>query len=573
MIDVVDLAAFSRNPFFLSDAKGEWVRETLAGLDRAERVGQLLVLQSYLPTKRHLDRLLAVAPGGVFLGMGVLGFRGRQRKAVAHLQARARVPLLIAGDLEFGGFGGALNATCFATQLAVGATGDACHAERLGTVTGREGRAMGFNWTFSPVVDVTLNHQNPIVNVRAFGDRHDLVREMACAYVRAVQEHGLAATAKHWPGDGVDDRDQHLVTTCNGLPWEEWRASFGEVYRAVIAAGVKTVMSGHISLPAYHAAHAAQATNAAHGAAAPATLVDFPEAYLPATLSRALNVDLLRGELGFNGVVVSDATRMGGLVSHGARDTLLPRLIAAGCDVQLFATDPAREHAVLLRAVETGVISPARLEEAVARVLALKASLDLPGRRAAGTLVPPKAGLKAVATPEHKRWSRECARAGITLVKDTASTLPLTPARYRRLGLVRAGDFRVFSRKLPKLLKRRGFRVKQFKRVATLRRKVSKLDAALVVACEPGYMGKDRVRLDWKAIGGIHEVAARVPVVFASTANPFHLYEVPRLPTLVNAYCPHPRFLETLVGLLVGDHPWRGTSPVDPFCGLPDARS
>ncbi|RZM11506.1 MAG: glycoside hydrolase family 3 protein, partial [Pedobacter sp.] len=162
---------------------------------------------------------------------------------------------------------------------------------------------------------------------------------------------------------GYDDRDQHLVTTVNPLSMAEWERSFGRLYRAAIEAGVLSVMSAHIALPAFVRALDPQAG---------------PEVFRPASLSRHLNIDLLRRELGFNGLIVSDATGMAGLNDWGPRDQVLPELIISGCDVILFSNDPNGDLMRLVKAVADGRLSQERVDEAVTRVLALKAALGLP---------------------------------------------------------------------------------------------------------------------------------------------------------------------------------------------------
>src|SRR5690606_4024428 len=176
------------------------------------------------------------------------------------------------------------------------------------------------------------------------------------------QANGVAATVKHWPGEGYDDRDQHLVTTVNPLSMAEWEQSFGRLYRKAIETGVMSVMSAHIALPAF-----IRAIDPEAGA----------EAFRPASLSRLLNEDLLRRELGFNGLIVSDATPMAGLGDWGPRDMVLPELVIAGCDVILFSDDPNGDLMRLVKAVADGRLSQDRVDEAVTRVLALKAALGL----------------------------------------------------------------------------------------------------------------------------------------------------------------------------------------------------
>ncbi len=287
-------------------------------------------------------------------------------------------------------------------------------AHKFVTVIGTEGTALGFNWTYSPVVDINRNRGNPITNFRSFGDDHNLVLKMAKAQIKGIQESGMAATAKHWPGDGMDDRNQHYVTSHNTLDMEEWEATFGKVYRGVIDSGVLSIMSAHIYLPAYY------------------RKIDpggDPRNILPGSLSPELNFNLLRKELGFNGLIVSDATGMIGMTSHGKRQDLVPKVIASGNDMFLFG-GRTRDFRLMKEGVETGIITKSRLNDAVTRILALKARLNLPEKQAKGNLVPSKSALKNVGSQMHKQWAIENAEKSITLVKDTQNLLPITPQTH-----------------------------------------------------------------------------------------------------------------------------------------------
>lgn len=539
----------SEKPFSLSGPQLEWVETTFNALDIPEKVGQIICHQTYLPIKRDLNDILKYKPGAAFLGMGILAFKKRQQNAARHLQEKSEIPLLIAGDIEGGGFGAALNATRFSTQMGVGATNDEKYAYYMGKVAGTEGRILGFNWTFSPVVDINYNHRNPVTNVRAFSDDPEKVLRMSLAYVKGVQECGMAATAKHWPGDGMDDRDQHLVTSCNSMDFDEWKATYGKIYKVLIDAGVMSVMSAHIMLPSYTGD------------------------YLPGSYSSKLNQDLLRGELGFNGLIVSDATGMVGVTSQAERREMVPTMIERGCDVFLFTHGRAGDYQKMLEGVETGLLSKKRLDDAVRRVLGLKAALKLPELKEKGKLVPPKEKRDIVNGTEHKKWARECARHSITLVKDTQGLLPISPEKQKRVLLITSEDMMglpiaIFSKKFPKILKARGFNVTKYKKKVKISK--HKFDLVMYLIIEPGYMAKNCLRLNWKKLPSPHP--GHPPTIFISLANPYHLYEVPRVKTYINAYAPFKAIQEELVRMLVGEIPFKGVNPVDTFCDLPESR-
>ncbi|MBQ7974926.1 MAG: glycoside hydrolase family 3 protein, partial [Clostridia bacterium] len=163
----------------------------------------------------------------------------------------SKIPLLVAANLEAGGNGIVKEGTPFGKPMQVAATADVEFARRLGEVCGVEGSAVGANWSFAPIIDIDYNWRNPITNVRTFGSDVDTVRQMGAAYVKEIQKHGVAAAIKHFPGDGCDERDQHVSVSVNSLSCEEWDKSYGAVYSECIEAGAKTVMVGHILQPAY----------------------------------------------------------------------------------------------------------------------------------------------------------------------------------------------------------------------------------------------------------------------------------------------------------------------------------
>ncbi|MEZ4657272.1 MAG: glycoside hydrolase family 3 N-terminal domain-containing protein, partial [Caldilineaceae bacterium] len=291
--------------------------------------------------------------------MRVRGIAAQDYRALLQeTQKHSPIPLLVAANMESGaaelrGYG-----ADFPWPMAAGAANDETLMRVRGEAVAMEARHIGVNWVFHPVVDLNYNPNNPLTNVRAMGDQPELVSRLAVATIAALQANGVAATAKHFPGDGVDDRDQHLLTTINSLPFAQWQETFGRVWRAVIDAGVMCVMPGHISLPDYQGYR------------------DHPEAAPPATLSPKLLVELLRQELGFAGMVVSDNAGMIGIRIHTTPETQVVDCIAAGCDMYLDA-DPEHDFDRLLQGVRDGHLSEERVQQATRRVLEMKARLNL----------------------------------------------------------------------------------------------------------------------------------------------------------------------------------------------------
>ncbi len=318
-----------------------------------------------------------------------------------------------------------MDGTAYASQMEVAATDDESMAYRLGLVAGVEGRAVGCNWTFAPVIDLDYNHLNPITNTCTYGSDPERVLRMVRAYMRGIQECGLAVSIKHWPGDGVDGRDQHLVTSVNTFSVEQWDATYGKIYQGMIDAGAETVMAAYIMQPAY--------TRKFNPGIKDTDI-------MPASLSPELNLQLLREQMGFNGLVVTDATGMAGMTAAMPREKAVPAAIMAGSDIFLFNVNIRQDFEYMLKGLQTGALTMERLDEAVTIILAFKAALKLHEQKAAGTLVPDESALSILNCAEHRGWARECADKAVTLVNDTQALLPLTVEKHKRILLYVLGD-------------------------------------------------------------------------------------------------------------------------------------
>ena len=550
------------NPFFLTEAQCRRVREVLESLSTEEKTGQLMhVVSAGDDEEALLSRWRAIPFGGLTFRAE----RGRDvRRKADFLQRSAKVPMLVSANLESGGTGIATDGTEYATETEAAAAGDPAYAETLGEICGAEGAAAGVNLAFAPVVDILCNWRNPIIGTRTFGSDPDRVLAMASAYLRGIRRHRVAVSIKHFPGDGVDERDQHLTPSVNSLGCEEWEARFGKVYRGLIAQGAETVMVGHILQPAWSRRLRPGIRD---------------EEILPASLSRELVEGLLRGRLGFSGVVFTDSAVMTGLSCSLPRREIPAACINAGCDVFLFGRNEREDYENLLADVKSGVVSAARLDEAVTRVLALKASLGLlDGSR------PEAPPLETLGCRAHREAARRCADEAITLVKDTQGLLPLSPERHRRVWLHILGDEPTFRggmccrEMVLERLRAAGFQVTLFDRTnpreALTNEPVSELkkryDLILYVA-NTIFGGNDtvnRIRYVPLACGESPQYVRDIPTLFVSLGNPFHLADVPMIKTFVNCYQCSPAVLDSLMEKLLGRDGFRGVSPVDPFCGI-----
>lgn len=557
------------SPFFLDDDDIVWVEQTLSTLSTEEKIGQLFCVLFRELTPDELDEVNAILlPGGCMYRPAaagqVLAFSNRLKKEY-------KIPPLIAANLEKGGVGIVTEGTLMGCNMEMAATDDLVSAERLAEVCAREGTAVGANCAFAPVIDIDCNFRNPITNTRTFGAHPDRVAAMGSAYVKKVQAMGLAATVKHFPGDGHDERDHHLVTAVNGMECEEWLETYGMVYRRCIEAGALCCMMGHIMQPAWSRALNPGLTDGE---------------ILPASLSPELMQGLLRGKLGFNGLIITDASTMAGFSIAMSRRDAVPACIAAGADMLLFSRNLREDYEFMKAGVADGTITAARLDEAVTRILALKAALRLHHPQ------PPLAEAKmrqVVGCEQHRRWAGECADQAITLVKEQAGVLPITAARFPRVlfyPLEAAGGFSLYTvdpacEKFIARLRAEGFAIDVFTPADGMEGQappymdtVKRYDLIIYVANLTTKSNQTVVRIEWKQPMGADcgHYLNDVPTVFISLENPYHLIDFPRVKTYINCYSNNDEVIRALIEKLTGRSSFRGKSPVDPFCGKWDAR-
>ncbi len=563
-----------KNPFFLSDQEVEWVHATLASMTEEEKIAQLFCLITYTDDEQYLAHLAKdLKVGGVMTRTMSLA---EMINTVTGLQKYAKIPMLISANLEAGLNQACTTGTRVGCEMGIAATGDVKYAHELGRVIGEEASALGINWAFAPIIDIDFNFRNPITNTRTFGSDPDVVANFGKAYVEEVQKYGIAASIKHFPGDGVDERDQHLVASVNSLSAEDWEKTYGKAYKTSIDAGAKTVMVGHILQPAW-----SKKLNS--------SLKD--EEIMPGLIAPELLQGLLRGRLGFNGLIVTDSSTMAGMGTMMPREKAVPCTIASGCDMFLFTKNLEEDMQFMTQGVRDGVITQERLNEAVTRILALKASLHLPEKQKNGGLFPDRAAAeKIVGCAEHRRVSKEVAERSITLVKEEKGVLPITPQRYKRIlvykkegkaSAVSAGITEGAADNLIAKLKAKGFEITIFQPgggwegMATPVRDVyENYDLILYIANLATKSNQTIVRLEWAEPMGadVPVYMHSVPTVFVSLENPYHLLDVPRIKTFINTYGSTEEILDALVEKLSGASEFCGKSPVDAFCGKWDTR-
>lgn len=580
---MVDLKA---KPFCLDDGQIAWVEQMIAGMTQEEKFGQLFVILKAVPGVSEESVRAALAQSH----QGGLRWQGGGKEDVylqnTTYQKLSKIPLLIAANCDDGGCGAVPEGTFVATAAECGAGEGTANAYHLGLVAGREASAVGCNWMFNPVVDVYQNWRNTIVNTRSFGSDPDLVIANARAYIKGVKDANpnMACTLKHFPGDGVEELDQHLVMGVNNLSVEDWEASFGKVYRALIDEGAEAVMVGHIALPE-------MSRKLRPGIA--------DKDIKPATLAPELLTDLLRGELGFNGVVITDASHMVGMTATSKRCDAVPGAIIAGCDMFLFANDVEEDISFLKAAYDRGDLTEERLSDALHRVLGLKAKLRLYEE---SVRIPDKAALGCIGCAEHKAYAVQAADECVTLVKDTRGNLPIDPKTQKRVFLVYVGSTPTtkgykgdpVKQVVIEELERAGFEVDVCPNYHDLEVEngVSPMNFVKMLAHEPrsafigshdlalvflnvkGYAQENEVRVRWSCNHSceLPWYNEEVPTVGVSLNYTNHLIDVPQLHTFVNAYAPTREAIRAAISKLTGQSAFTGRADESVFCGRWDTR-
>ena len=559
---MVDLKA---KPFHLNDEQIKWVEDTISDMTLDEKVGQLFVCMNAIRDEKYItDMCEKYHVGGIRWQGGTTEEIYEQNRMY---QEKSKIPVLIAANCEAGGNGALLAGTYVASGAACGASTTNETVKNMAAVGAIEAKAVGCNWTFAPICDIVSNPKNTIVNTRAFGDDPDLVLERSLAYMEEMNRRGVLCAAKHFPGDGSEERDQHLVLGCNDLSVEEWDASFGKVYKGLIDAGLQSIMVGHICQPAYSRKLRPGIED---------------KDIMPGTMAPELLQDLLRGQLGFNGLLITDASHMAGLTASASRKDAMPGVIAAGCDMILFMNDPAEDMQYVKDALESGLITAERLDDALHRILGMKALAGLNHLQ-----FPSKEGLAVVGAKEHHELAAKAADASITLVKDTQRLLPIRPEEKKNclLYFIQSTpvgkDYKTdpAKEKLIKELTDAGFNVTAPKDFYELELEESsfmnrvkmmtlepmevmkkKYDFVLVAINMNGYAQTNNVRVNY-SIGHSNEIPwyiHEIPTVCVSLQYTNHLFDVPMMKTFINAYSPSQEYLHSFVEKLTGKSPFKG---------------
>jgi len=526
-----------------------WINQTLAGLSVSEKIGQLLfpMLTPDLLESEGFDREdLAGFCGEFGIGGGHI-FGGELEKVIAwtqKAQTSSRIPLLLSGDVDRGGGNRIKGGVLFPYQMALGAADSDELAYALGKDIALEGGLAGFNWTFSPIVDL-CSSRDYVRHIAAIGENPEQVARLACAQIRGIQDHGMAACAKHFPGDGHDDRDQHLVTIINPLSEEEWWKQSAVPFQRSIDAGVHSIMVSGIALPSMEPECSEEGIP------------------LPAVFSRKLLVDVLRNKMGFQGVLVSDALNMGGMSCHYPLIERYMKAFEAGNDVLLFVRNLKQIRAVFLQALDKGTLSEQQLNLSVRRILELKAKLQIPAKAL------PTSTLGA---SEFQESARQLAEASITLLKDRKKQFPPMLRAGSKVAhvLITNREIEINIAHFNRELETAGHTVETlvnpdpeplYDRVAS-----GEFDLVVTSFFFPIQWGWGTTRCHGPFIrsimSGLYKANPKVQSIFISFGSPYHLYEMPFMDPFLVTYGEPPCSLKAAAKMVLGKIPTKGRVPV-----------
>jgi len=523
----------------------------LTSLSLREKAAQMIGVRAFglyqNPRSAEFRRLIAQV-GSLKVG-GVVVFASEVEslpRLLNQLQAASDVPLLVAADMERGmAFRIRRGVVPLPYAMAIGATRSEQAAEFTGQVAAREGRALGVHWAFAPVADVNNNPANPVINIRSYGEDPELVARLSAAFIRGARSGGVLTTVKHFPGHGDTAIDSHLQLATVEADRDRLEAVELLPFRRAVEAGVDTVMLGHIAVPS------------------------LDPSGLPATLSAPIATDLLRDEIGFGGLVVTDAMEMAGVGAAWTGEAAI-EAVRAGADFILLPPDPEVAIQSLVRGVAEGQLTEARIDVSVLRILRAKEQLGLHEQR----LVDPEAIDEHVSLPADRQRALAIARRSITLVRNGGDVLPLRAEEpLRLLHLVLSSDARNGDiRGIPEQeLARRRLDVETYR----LGPEVAEETAATLVAGAEEFthvVASAFVRVSGsKGTADMSASHARLlralhatgrPVIVISFGSPYLLRQFPEVPVYLCAYGSAESSQRAAVGALFGEFSVEGRLPV-----------
>ena len=567
------VSAYKREP---SSKALKWANEQLRKMSLEEKIGQLISVgvnatflnqdsDAYRTLKHHIEDNKV---GGIIL------FRGPVYESVIlvnRMQQLARYPLLVSADLEAGAgmrFDDTVN---FPWNMAVGATGNPEYARHQGEITAREARALGVHQIFAPVVDVNNNAANPVINVRSYGEDPADVSRFAAAFTEGAQNAGVIATAKHFPGHGDTAVDSHRGLPEINVSRERLNTVEFVPFKATVDAGVGAVMVGHIALPQIDATAVKPL---------PENLKSKPidtdqngeiieeKAAMPATMSPVIG-NILRNDLKFDGMIVTDALSMSGLTIYFTQEEAAVRALEADADMLLKPADVDASFRGVLLAVKSGRITEQRVEESARRILAAKYDLGLVKERMTSI----DSIDRIVGSKDVMALATEIAEHAITLVRDEDKLVPLKPGtRIFNLAVTNGDDRNWIANPFVSRLNRAGVKVEtvvldERSTVFEVQKAINRAKSAdLVIASLYGRVRSGQVSSVGIPQAGAQALSALIdakkPIVGISFGNPYLLDSFKGLRTYVVTYGDMPALQQAAARALLGEIDVVGRLPI-----------
>ena len=537
----------------LTAEQKRWVEETLASMSEDQKIGQMVNERGNIIRGKEnpVEWLKKYPVGSIFTGAEIIDAFIEGVRATTSLQriveeAALPIPAVFSGDFE-NGIGGQISEfTRLPRTMGISATFSETDSYDFGKVIGSEAVAVDVRWCVSPVADLNLNRENPVVNTRSTGDNHEHSAKILKAIINGMQDQGCAACAKHFPGDGTDTRNQHYVTSLTLLSKEEWWKTQGMVFKKVIDEGVMSIMVGHVAFPAYEERDEKSGK------------------WRPATCSKVLMTDLLRNELKFEGIIASDALCMNGYISWADYETRIIDSFNGGVDV-FWWPETEKFFALVKAALRDGRITYQRLDESVRRVLEFKVRLGVCGQTVEEKQIDYAALLK-----ENQQIAKRIGEHCITLLRNRKKVLPLKLAPGSRILVFIAPDKPTPQQRLQRFadqLCKRGFKVTtaKTKDYELLRSCIDVFDAVIYL-CDSNPQYSEHRGFDgilWNFMSDTN-IRNRIMVSFGT---PYFLYDVDEADTYINAYYDCEVCIDAVVRGIFGEIPFAGRSPVRvPYC-------
>lgn len=547
-----------------------WTNELLSRMSLEEKVGQLLMVFFYdIDSVKSHDRIISEVQkynlGGVFHSSltkeSLISFSSNIQKSV-------KIPVLIAGDYECGPGWVVDGALRVSRPMTRGNAGNTELEYNIGKVIAKQGRAIGSTVTFSPVIDLNTNRMNPDVNIRAYGEDVDTVCRLAVPYIKGIQENGMLACVKHFPGNGATDMDQHICTAIINCSREEMYDNYLEAYKRTFKeADPAFVMVAHLEVPSL-----TTEINPKNGR------------IVPSSVSKEIVTDILKKELGFKGVAISDALNMGGITTHYSRQEVAVKSILAGIDMLLVFNpeDFHLEYNAILNAAKEGIIPMERIDDAVTNILNAKVKAGLHVDRG----LPFRDDvINDLFTPgKYDKLSIDAVSSGITLLRNKNNILPIKDIKGKKVVVlstfnpdeetykVQNQELTIMRDKTPELLRKRGAEVQEY--TIPLHMTIGEIYSIISKAKEADYVffnffiapswgigtlipNKSSLRFFMFGLLNIE-----TPVIITAFGDPYVMYYCPNAGVYMCTYDETPPAQEAAVKAWLGEEKVTGKTPV-----------